>query len=206
MMVRKFFKAKIHLWVVCLIGLLVISITLVGVFFGKSKMFDVFEESNETQVVTAMKKQKEVAVLGLSVTDIYDKSQATTFFGLDVPFSEKTSYLKGTFDAKLGFDGKQVKIKQSKVDDNKYTITIPSFVVVGISNPKFEVVDSKGEMLSFVTENIDTHDLANKAMSDKTLKKYIKMNKEWLEEQSQTYYEGLLRKVDSDIKLEFKFE
>lgn len=205
-MVRKFFKAKIHLWVVCLIGLLVISITLVGVFFGKSKMFDVFEESNETQVVTAMKKQKEVAVLGLSVTDIYDKSQATTFFGLDVPFSEKTSYLKGTFDAKLGFDGKQVKIKQSKVDDNKYTITIPSFVVVGISNPKFEVVDSKGEMLSFVTENIDTHDLANKAMSDKTLKKYIKMNKEWLEEQSQTYYEGLLRKVDSDIKLEFKFE
>ncbi|MFW7431090.1 DUF4230 domain-containing protein [Vagococcus carniphilus] len=206
MMVRKFFKAKIHLWVVCLIGLLVISITLVGVFFGKSKMFDVFEESNETQVVTAMKKQKEVAVLGLSVTDIYDKSQATTFFGLDVPFSEKTSYLKGTFDAKLGFDGKQVKIKQSKVDDNKYTIIIPSFVVVGISNPKFEVVDSKGEMLSFVTENIDTHDLANKAMSDKTLKKYIKMNKEWLEEQSQTYYEGLLRKIDSNIKLEFKFE
>lgn len=205
-MVRKFFKAKIHLWVVCLIGLLVISITLVGVFFGKSKMFDVFEESNETQVVTAMKKQKEVAVLGLSVTDIYDKSQATTFFGLDVPFSEKTSYLKGTFDAKLGFDGKQVKIKQSKVDDNKYTIIIPSFVVVGISNPKFEVVDSKGEMLSFVTENIDTHDLANKAMSDKTLKKYIKMNKEWLEEQSQTYYEGLLRKIDSNIKLEFKFE
>ena len=206
MMVRKFFKAKIHLWVVCLIGLLVISITLVGVFFGKSKMFDVFEESNETQVVTAMKKQKEVAVLGLSVTDIYDKSQATTFFGLDVPFSEKTSYLKGTFDAKLGFDGKQVKIKQSKVDDNKYTIIIPSFVVVGISNPKFEVIDSKGEMLSFVTENIDTHDLANKAMSDKTLKKYIKMNKEWLEEQSQTYYEGLLRKIDSNIKLEFKFE
>lgn len=205
-MVRKFFKAKIHLWVVCLIGLLVISITLVGVFFGKSKMFDVFEESNETQVVTAMKKQKEVAVLGLSVTDIYDKSQATTFFGLDVPFSEKTSYLKGTFDAKLGFDGKQVKIKQSKVDDNKYTIIIPSFVVVGISNPKFEVIDSKGEMLSFVTENIDTHDLANKAMSDKTLKKYIKMNKEWLEEQSQTYYEGLLRKIDSNIKLEFKFE
>lgn len=206
MFIKKFFSIKIHVWVVCLIVIVITSLVLLGIFIGKITIFNNKTESSETQVVTAMKKEKQVAVLGLSVTDIYDKSQITTFFGIDVPFSEKTSYIKGTFDAKLGFDGKKVEISKSKIQENTYNIVIPQFTVVGISNPEFEVINNKGEILSFATEDIDTLKMANTAMSDKTLNKYIKLNKEWLEEQSQSYYEGILKSVNPDLKLNFKFE
>ncbi|QIL49097.1 hypothetical protein [Vagococcus hydrophili] len=170
------------------------------------KLFEKEESSVETQVVTAMTKQKQVAVLGLSITDIYDKTQGGTIFGLDIPLSEKTAYLKGTFEAKLGFDGKKVEIKKSKTEENTYDILIPEFIIVGISNPDFKVLDNKGEFLSFTTEDIDTHELANKAMNNKTLNKYIKMNEEWLKEQSKEYYESILKSVDSKAKLRINFE
>lgn len=206
MLLRNFFKAKIHVWVIFLCVILIGAIWMMGLSTDKSKLLGFKSGSNDTQVVTAMTKQKQVAVLGLSVTDIYDKSQATTFLGMDVPFSEKTAYLKGTFDAKLGFDGKQVKISKSKTENKMYNIVIPKFIVIGINNPKFEIIDNKGEILSFVTEEIDTHALANQAMSEKTLNKYIKMNKEWLQEQSKNYYENILKSIDKELKIKIKFE
>lgn len=202
---KKFFKVKIHLWVICLGAIVLIGALGLGYFIGEIKIFNLRAESNETQVVTAMTKEKQVAVLGLSVTDIYDKSQINTIFGMDIPFTEKTAYLKGTFNAKLGFDGKQTKIAQSKLDKNTYNVVIPEFIVVGISNPDFKVINNQGEILSFATKDIDTHELANKAMSDETLKQYIKTNEEWLQEQSKEYYESILKSIDSDAKLNITF-
>ncbi|WP_462259015.1 hypothetical protein [Vagococcus teuberi] len=172
---------------------------------GNGSIWHTKSKTSEIQVVNAMTKRSQVAILGLSVTDIYDKSQVKTFLGMDVPFSEKTTYVKGTFEAKLGFDGNDVTIQKAPGLQNTYNIAIPEFIVVGISNPSFEVVNSKNDILSFITEDIDTHELSNNAMSDDTLVKYIDMNKEWLKDQATDYYQRLLTSIDPEATLSVTF-
>ena len=203
--IRKFFKLKIHIWVVICLAILLASIWFFGIFTGNHDIWHTKSKTNETQIVNAMTKHSQVAILGLSVTDIYDKSQVKTFLGMEIPFSEKTTYIKGTFEAKLGFDGSHVTINKASNSSNTYNISIPEFIVVGISNPKFEVVNSKGEFLSFITEDIDTHELANNAMSDKTLIKYIDTNRDWLQEQATDYYQKILTSIDPEATLSITF-
>ena len=88
---------------------------------------------------------------------------------------------------------------------NTYNIAIPEFIVVGISNPSVEVVNSKNDILSFITEDIDTHKLSNNAMSDDTLVKYIDMNKEWLKDPATDYYQRLLTSIDPEATLSVTF-
>lgn len=203
--IRRLFKSNVHFWVVICLALLFLGTWVFGMFSGNGHLWNTKAKTNETQVVTAMTKRNQVAILGLSVTDIYDKSQVKTFLGMEVPFSEKTAYVKGTFEAKLGFDGNLVDIKKEAKKENAYHVSIPEFIVVGISNPNFEVINNKGEFLSFITEDINTHELANNAMSDETLVKYIDKNREWLEEEATDYYQQLLNSIDPNATLSITF-
>lgn len=66
-------------------------------------------------------------------------------------------------------------------------------------------LNSKGEFLSFITEDIDTNELANNAMSDKTLIKYIDTNRDWLQEQATDYYQKILTSIDPEASLSMTF-
>lgn len=66
-------------------------------------------------------------------------------------------------------------------------------------------LNSKGEFLSFITEDIDTNELVNNAMSDKTLIKYIDTNRDWLQEQATDYYQKILTGIDPEASLSITF-
>lgn len=139
MFLKKIFKIKIPLWLLLAVALVMLVFWVMGIFVGRTPFLStVITNSKETQVVKAMKKQKQVSILALSITDIYSQSQVSKVAGVQIPLSKKTSYLQGTFDAKLGFDGKDVKIKKIKSKEQSFQITIPKFIVIGVNNPKPE--------------------------------------------------------------------
>ena len=201
---KKVLSAKIYVWVVVLALVVMIAIFITGFTSGKIKIFNTKSESTETQVVTAMQKLQEVSVLGLSVTDIYDQSEQQKFFGVQIPLSEKQVFLKGTFDVKLGFDGQEVTVAKRK--EHTYNISVPKFITIGISNPKFEIIDSKGQFLSFITKDIDTHKLSDQAVSDETLQKYVTQNNEWLQEQTTNYFNNIITAIDSEATITMNFQ
>jgi hypothetical protein len=207
MFLKKIFKIKIPLWLLLAVALVMLVFWVMGIFVGRTPFLStVITNSKEIQVVKAMKKQKQVSILVLSVTDIYTQSQVSKVAGIQIPLSQKTSYIQGTFDAKLGFDGEDVKIKKLKQKQQNFQITIPKFIVIGVNNPKFKEITNTGQLLSFPTEEIDKLKLQDKALSDKSIQKYIDPNKEWLEEQAKEYYTSLLEGINPDISLSFKFE
>lgn len=160
----------------------------------------------DTQVVESMKKESNIEFLALNVTDIYDKTESTKLLGTNVnlPFSDKTEYLKGTFSVHLGIDGSKVKFYHSVTNSHDYTITIPNFKALSISNQKFVPVDIKGGALSFGTQ-IDTNKMQDNATSDSALKKYVTPNIPFLKDQAKSYYTQLAKAIDPKANLTFKY-
>ena len=159
----------------------------------------------EVQVVESMKKESNIELLALSVTDIYPKTEPGKLFGHSLPLSDETKFLRGEFQVHLGMNGKNVKISQSFTNPHHYIITIPTFEALSVSNPQFETVDTQNDILSF-GEKIDTNKMEDSALSPKTLKKYVKDNIPFLKDQTKNYYTQLAKAFDSKAELTFKFK
>jgi hypothetical protein len=161
---------------------------------------------HDTQVVESMNKESKIELIALNVTDIYDKTESTKLLGTNVnlPFSDKTVYLKGTFSVHLGIDGSKVKFHHSIINSHDYTITIPKFKALSISNQKFVPVDIKGGVLNFGTQ-IDTNKMQDNATSDSAIKKYVTPNSPFLKDQTKSYYTQLAKAIDPKANLTFKY-
>ena len=188
--------------------LLLVGIVAAAGIFGVTTLwlaspFSHTTQSRSTQVVEALERKKDVVVLNLSVTAVDDDQTNLKFYGLDVPGSDRATFLRYTFDAKLGFAGADVTIQET--GENEILVSIPKFAFIGYDNFDSEIAAEENGLLSWLTPAIDDREMAEKFLNDDTRQEYVTRNTVLLEEQAQTFYTDIVTAIDPTIALEFEF-
>ncbi len=159
--------------------------------------------TEDTQVIRSMQRTKEVSLLRLGVTGIISKENKGHFFNMEIPGTERARFIQYTFDAKLGFEGKDVTIKET--GENTFDVAIPEFKFIGYDDPEYRVIVEQNGALSFGTKQIDSLDMVNNILTEKAKKEYVDSNRDILEEQAKSFYTSIVHSVDPDTTLNFSF-
>ncbi len=122
---------------------------------------------------------------------------------MEIPGSDRVSFLKYEFEAKLGIDGQEVKIRQTGED--AFLVSIPEFIFIGHDNESFKVAAESNDALSWTTPKIDTVKMINKVLDDDAKEQYIDSNEAILRDQAKAFYTGIITSIDSTIVVEFEF-
>jgi hypothetical protein len=208
-MLIKLFKARVLLWPVLLIILLVVAGT--GAAFASGalnalalrSLFTSSSHERDSQVVQSVTRLQEVALLSLHIEGISKHESNGEIFGMAVPASEKTTLIQYKFDAKLGIDGSQVTIEPT--GPGSFRVTIPQFIGIGFDKPAFEdPLESSSALGWLATPAVQTR-MVNNILSDENKQKYISQNEAALKEQAKVFYSGLIASVDPEITVDFAF-
>jgi hypothetical protein len=157
-----------------------------------------------TQVVNAVTRNQEVALVTLGIEGIRERrTEAGQLLFLSIPNSRAT-FLRYSFNAKLGFDAKDVDIAERP--DGSFLITIPAFIVIGLNNQKVGVAAENNDVLSWTTAEIDTVDMVNDVFGDELQTEYLAKNAELLQDQTRDFYASIVTAIDPTIQIDFQFE
>ena len=205
----KFFRVKVRLWPV----LLIIGVGTAGLgaafatgglnALALSSMLSSSSNERDTQVVQAVTRVQEVALVSLHIEGVARHESTGEILGVAVPASEKTTLIQYKFNAKLGIDGSQVKIEKNS--PSSFRVTIPQFVGIGFDDPVFEDPMESSEALSWLTPPAVQTRMINNILSDENKQKYIAQNEAALQEQTKTFYSGIITGVDPDAEIVFEF-
>lgn len=165
--------------------------------------FGIGTETNDSQVITAVKRTQEVSLVSLSIQGLMEENKCSEVLGKCVPGSTETVFLQYNFTAKLGIDGAEVKV--AKTGEDAYLISVPEFSFIGYDEPTFEVATEDGGVLDFITEDIDQVEMVNKILNDEAQAKYVASNEELLKDQTEVFYDGLIKSVAPDATTTFEF-
>lgn len=160
-------------------------------------------ESTDTRVIQAITREEQVVLLSLGIQGISEKTERITFLGVEVPGSERASFVQYSFNAKLGIDGRDVRIVPS--GEKKYRISIPEYIFIGHSNEDFKLVAENNGALSFITPENDPVEMINNILSEDTQAEYIANNEEILREQAVMFYSGIITGIDPEISITYDF-
>ena len=160
-------------------------------------------ESTDTRVIQAITREEQVVLLSLGIQGISEKTERITFLGVDVPGSERASFVQYSFNAKLGIDGRDVRIVPR--GEKKYRISIPEYIFIGHSNEDFKLVAENNGALSFITPENDPVEMINNILSEDTQAEYIANNEEILREQAVMFYSGIITGIDPEISITYDF-
>lgn len=122
-------------------------------------MVKYLEEANETVFIN----------VGIQSIETQSNNTSIPWTKIGIPLTEKKAIIILNYQAKLGI--KPVKIK--KISENKYTIVVPAYDVIGIELDKkvpYQLYDMSGDLLSISTEDIDTGQLVTNKLSTKKQK------------------------------------
>lgn len=188
------------------VGVALVGLAAVGVLnLSGVSAFSTSSRSHSTEVIQAIERSEQIALLSLSVQGLEQANEDHQFFGVNIPGASRAKFIQYQFTAKIGIDGKDVKIEDK--GGNKILISIPEFIMIGYSKPHFESAVEKNGVLSWFTPQIDSLDIANKILdSPETQKKYIDANREILVDQAQSFYRLLILSVDPTAEVEFTFQ
>ena len=159
--------------------------------------------TTNTQVVSSVSLKEQVVLLGLGVQGVEQKREQGKFFGIQIPGSERAAFVQYSFTAKLGIEGKDVKIEP--VGDKRFRLIVPGFIFIGLDDPKFELLVENNGILSGVTPEIDQLEIANHVLGDDARATYIAKHAELLEGQARSFYTSIVHSIDPDVALEFEF-
>lgn len=205
----KFFKARVLLWPLLLITVLVVTGTGAAFAFGGlnalvlSSLLTSSSSERDSQVVQSVTSVQEVALLSLHIEGVARNESNGEILGVAVPASKKTTLIQYKFDAKLGIDGSQVKIEPTGPDS--FRVTIPEFIGMGFDDPVFEEPLESNDALSWLTTPAVQTRMINNILSDENKQKYITQNEAALKEQAKVFYSGIIANVDPDITIGFEF-
>lgn len=160
-------------------------------------------ESRDSQVISSITRADQVVLLSLGIQGIAEKNENSKFFGMDVPGSERTSFIQYSFDAKLGIEGKDVAIRQT--GDDAFVVSIPKFIFIGHSNENFRLVAENNGLLSWVTPEISSVEMINTILDSDAEDQYIIRNREVLEDQAKAFYGGIITSIDPNVFVRFEF-
>lgn len=161
------------------------------------------ETSHTTQIIEAVTREEQISLLRLGILGEEVKDASTTFYGKDLPWSEKTKQMRYSFNAKLGFNNSDVTVEANP--DDSLTITVPEFIFIGIDDQRVELSDEENGLLSWFTPDIDETELVNGIVDDELKKEYLQRNDSVLREQTQSFYSGIINGIDPDVNFELKF-
>lgn len=204
-----FFNARILLWPLLLIAVLVVAGMGAAFAFGGlnafalSSLFTSSSNERDSQVIQSVTRVQEVALLSLHIEGVDRHESNGEIFGVAIPASEKTTLIQYKFDAKLGIDGSQVKIEPTGPDS--FRVTIPEFIGIGFDDPVFQDPLESNNALSWLAESAVQTRMVNNILSEENKQKYITQNTAALKEQAKAFYVGIIASVDPEITIDFEF-
>lgn len=187
--------------------ILVLALLGGGFLVGKSDFLsapvETVTETDNSEIIHAVQRREEIVLLSTSTQGLYTTQNTAKLFNWGVPGSQKTSILQYKFTAKLGLDGKDVKVEE--VAPGQFKLIIPPYKFIGFSDPEFKTVHQHGEVLSFATADIDTAEGINAVLNEEKRAEHIQLNLDLLKDQTKNFYEGIIHAVDPEAELEFEF-
>lgn len=202
------FAKRLRTWLIILLavglfGAGVVAAVGVSRVLPNLPYFGTDSSSRNTQIVHAVTRTEQVSLMSLGIQGISSKNQKSTFHGIDIPGSERASFIQYSFSAKLGIEGKSVKIAQ--VAASEYLVSVPKFVFIGHSDVDFRLVIESNGVVSWVTPKIDTVEMVNAILNDDSKDQYIIANSDILKDQAKSFYGGIVSSIDPSISLKFEF-
>ena len=204
-----FFKARVLLWPIILVAVLIVAALITAVGLGAASalsigsIFGSNAEDRTTLAVKSLERQQEVVVLQVGMVGIKDSTQIGTIAGIEVPGTERAVFLRYEFDAKLGFDGADVLIEP--VGDTAVKVTIPQFFFIGFDNWDSELAAESNGILSWTTPEIDQLEMSNGILTDEVKEQLVDDYEELLVDQAKVFYTQIVTAIDPTIELEFVF-
>lgn len=190
-------------------GVIILVLALLGGGFlwGKTTSLgtpaETVTETDSSEVIHAVQRREEIVLLSTATQGLHTTQNTAKLFKWGVPGSQKTNVLQYKFTAKLGIDGKEVAVEELAPDHFK--LIIPPFKFIGFSEPEFKTVHQHGEVLSFVTADIDTAEGINEVLNEEKRNEHIQLNLELLKDQTESFYGDLIHSIDPEAQLEFEF-
>lgn len=202
------FAKRLRTWLIILLavglfGAGVVAAVGVSRVLPNLPYFGTDSSSRNTQIVHAVTRTEQVSLMSLGIQGISSKNQKSTFQGIDIPGSERASFIQYSFSAKLGIEGKSVKIAQ--VAASEYLVSVPKFVFIGHSDVDFRLVIESSGVVSWVTPKIDTVEMVNAILNDDSKDQYIIENSDILKDQAKSFYGRIVSSIDPSISLKFEF-
>jgi hypothetical protein len=190
------------------VGIVLVSFGALSTFLAMTAIFTFSpfgskSESRDSQVISSISRVDQVVLLSLGIQGISEKNEKSQFFGMDVPGSERTSFLQYSFNAKLGIEGKDVTIRQTGAD--AFVVSIPRFIFIGHSNENFRLVAENNGLLSLVTPEISSVEMINNILDSDAENEYIIRNREVLEDQAKAFYGNIITSIDPNVFVRFEF-
>lgn len=172
--------------------------------FPEFRLFGTSSQTRDTQIINAVTREQQIVLLSLGIQGIAVKDQGPTdFFGIKIPGTERATFLEYGFKAKVGIDGKDVRIRQTA--EKAYVVSIPNFSLVGHSDEHFRVMAVDNGVLSALSAPIDPVEMINGILDEGSQRKYVDSNTELLKDQSRAFYTGIISAIDPTISLNFEF-
>ncbi|MCC6270916.1 MAG: hypothetical protein IT190_06535 [Microbacteriaceae bacterium] len=190
------------------VGVVLVAFGAIATFFAMTAVFTFSpfgsqSQSRDSQVISSISRVDQVVLLSLGIQGIAEKNENSLFFGMDVPGSERTSFLQYSFNAKLGIEGKDVTIRQT--GPNAFVVSIPQFIFIGHSNENFRLAAENNGLLSWVTPEISSIEMINNILDSDAEYEYIIRNREVLEDQAKTFYGNIITSIDPSVFVRFEF-
>lgn len=197
-------KILLILFVLALIAAAALGGLILGKVLGAS-------EERDVQVIRSISREEQVILVTAGVGDIKEESgdglqvaiPGLEALAFEVPGTDRTILVRYDFDAKLGIEGKDVKIEP--LGENSYRISIPEFVYLGNENPEISIASERNGILSWTTPEIDQLALAEAVLEEETVVETIEGARPVLEEQARIFYTNILTAIDPTITLEFVY-
>ncbi|MDK8791675.1 hypothetical protein [Corynebacterium sp. MSK039] len=179
-----------------------------GFLWGKSSNLgtpvETVTEQSNSEVIHAVERREEIVLLSTATQGLHTTQNSAKLFKWGVPGSQKLNILQYKFTAKLGIDGKALKIEET--EPGHFKLTIPPFKFIGFSDPEFKTVHQHGQVLSFATANIDNAEAINEVLNKEKRQEHIRLNLGLLKDQTKNFYGGIVHAIDPEAKLEYEFK
>lgn len=187
-----------------LLVLLVGVVVLAAFWAGQSRQLSrSTPQSTDSRVIESIEREEQVVLLSLGIQGISEKTEKQTLLGIDVPGSDRATFMQYSFNAKLGIDGRDVRIVP--MGEKKYRISIPEYIFIGHSNEDFRLVAEHNGALSFITPENDPVEMINSILSEDAQAEYIADNEEILREQAIFFYSSIITGIDPEIDITYDF-
>ena len=190
-------------WILAGLLAIVLALAIFGPSSFLSNAITSPTESRDTSVIAAVTKEEKVVLLNLGIQGLLEESTSSEVLGLDIPWSDRTSFVQYSFDARLGIDGRGVTIEEVREDE--YVISIPEFIFIGHDDESFQLVAEDNGVLSWVTPEIDPVEMINNILDNGAEKSYLESNAATLQQQAATFYRGIVTSIDPDATVDFEF-
>ncbi|MDO5513398.1 hypothetical protein [Corynebacterium sp.] len=195
--------------VIAILAVIALVAALVFAFIGGSTVgmlrdpVSVEVESDGSEVITAVQREEQIVLLSTATQGLHKTQSRLTALGWDVPGTARTNFLQYSYQAKLGLEGSAVRIE--KTGEDRFLITVPEFIFIGYTEPTFETVLEDGQILSFVSPDIDTAAIITEILGDHEKREHITANRSLLQDQTRAFYRGIVAGIDEQARVEFAF-